>query len=124
MKYTVIKAVQMPTGTIVNISKEQADVRASQLRHVKGNQHEALAPVWFKAGETVGLDEPPKHLLDSLVEGTVKADKGKAEKGTVEEPVAMAEKATKVLGIDENSPLQQVDTDTLPAVKVSAARTE
>lgn len=121
MKYTVIQALQVPTGTVVTISKDQADVRASQLRHVKGNQHETLAPVWFKVGETVGIDEPPKHLLASLVEGTVK---GKAEKSTVEEPVAMAQKAATVLSSDAHSPIQQVDTDTLPAVKVSAARTE
>lgn len=121
MKYTVIQALQVPTGTIVTISKEQADRRAGQLRNVKGNQHETLVPVWFKAGETVGMDEPPKHLLASLVEGSVK---GKVEKSTVDEPVAMAQKAATVLASDEHSPIQQVDTDTLPAVKVSASRTE
>ena len=123
MKYTVTKPVQVPAGTIVSISKEQADVRGAQLRHVKGNQHEALVPVWFKAGETINIDEPAKYLLDSMVEGTAKPDKAKAEKGG-DELVAMAEKAAKVLHTDEASPIQQADLDTLPAVKASAAHNE
>lgn len=78
MKYTVVKALQVPTGTMVSVSKEQAIARGpTQLRHVKGNVHEALQPVWFKAGEFVGIDDPAKHLLPDLEPGGKTADSEK-----------------------------------------------
>lgn len=66
MKYTVIKALQVPTGTFVKISKDQATLRAALMRPAKSGQHEALQPVWFKAGETLELENPAKHLIESL----------------------------------------------------------
>lgn len=103
MKYIVVKALQVPTGTMVSVSKEQAAARGpAQLRHVKGSMHEALQPVWFKAGETVGIDAPAKHLLASLDAGS---------------------KAASVQS-GQPSPLTQPDLDTLPRVEVSTDGTE
>lgn len=66
MKYTVTKAVQLPTGSQVKLTKEQARRRGAQVAAVKGGQFECLVPVWFKAGEIIDIDEPAKHVLASL----------------------------------------------------------
>lgn len=81
MKYTVTKAVQLPTGTLVKLGKEKAARHAAQLAPVKGNQYECLVPVWVKAGETVDLDAPAKHLLVCM-----EAQSGKPAKPDTTQP--------------------------------------
>ena len=66
MKYTVLKAVQLPAGTQVKFSDEQAERRSGQVSNVKGKLYECLVPVWVKAGEIIELDAPAKHLLAHL----------------------------------------------------------
>lgn len=67
MKYTVLKAIRVPTGIVVGVSKEQAAARGEALlKPVKGRQYECLVPVWFKAGETLDMEHAPKYLLASL----------------------------------------------------------
>lgn len=67
MKYTVIRApIQLPAGTRVKLSEDQARRRGAQLEPVKGRQYECLVSVWFKAGETIDIDEVPKHVLAFL----------------------------------------------------------
>lgn len=66
MKYTVLKAVQLPAGTLVKFNEAQAARRGNQVALVKGKQYECLVPVWVKAGEIIDLDEPAKHVLASL----------------------------------------------------------
>lgn len=68
MKYIVLKPLQLPPGTVVGLDKVQAERRAHQLEKQKGNRFSCLDRVWFKAGETLDLDAPPKYLLDSLAE--------------------------------------------------------
>lgn len=88
-KYTVLKVLGFAPGTILGLSLAQATVRSHALKTItpaKDDKHgvyEALAPVQFKAGETVLTDaEVNKALADSLeLEGSTKAkaqDKAKA----------------------------------------------
>jgi len=78
MKYTVTRAIQLPTGTLVKISDDLAKRHASNLAHVKGKQFECLSPMWVKAGEVIDLAAPPKHIMDALEEGG-KPAKAKAD---------------------------------------------
>lgn len=67
MKYTVIRApIQLPAGTRVKLNEDQARRRGAQLEPIKGRQYECLVPVWFKAGETIDIDDVPKHVLAFL----------------------------------------------------------
>lgn len=103
MKYTVIKAIRVPTGIIVGVSKEQAAARGEALlKPVKGRQYECLMPVWFKAGESLDMEHPPKYLLTSLQAHEGKAARAASEEaapvvadvqGTPDAPAAVVENA-------------------------------
>lgn len=66
MKYIAIKAVQLPTGTLVKFGEEKAARFAAQLAKGKGGRYECLVPVWVKAGEIIDLEDPAKHVLACL----------------------------------------------------------
>lgn len=75
MKFTVLRPVQLPSGTLLKIGDDLAKRHAANLQHVKGKQFMCLGPMWLKAGQVIDLDEPPKHVLDSLQAEAVRSRK-------------------------------------------------
>lgn len=65
MKFRTTALVRLDPGTALELTKEQASARA-HLLDKRGSKFVALAPLEFKAGEVIGLVNPPKSLLASL----------------------------------------------------------
>lgn len=97
MKYIVTQAVQLPTGTLVKLGKEKSARHAAQLAPVRGNQYECLEPVWVKAGESIDLDAPAKHLLACLEP----VDKAEAKRAAAAEEARIAKQADEAAAAEE-----------------------
>lgn len=115
MKYTVLKAVQLPAGTQVKFSDEQAERRGGQVSNVKGKLYECLVPVWVKAGETIELDAPAKHLLARLDPH----DKAAARKPSAKQdtPPPAATQAPELSGSSDGGTLNAAPSASDPAAE-------
>jgi len=53
-------------GGVVGLSSEQAESRPNAVKKLKSGEYEVIAPVQFKAGEIIGLDNVGKTTLALL----------------------------------------------------------
>ncbi len=61
-QYKTLKTVELFAGQI-GLSDEQAAPRADRLKAIEKGVYEIIAPVQFKAGEVIGLEDAPgKHM--------------------------------------------------------------
>ena len=63
--FKVKQAIRLPPGTLLALSTAQFEPRKHLVTHV-GDLHCADAPLEFKAGEIIELDNPPRDLLSKL----------------------------------------------------------
>lgn len=82
--YKLTKAARFGDGDVLGLSDKQIEPRAHALEIVNEESGGAIvkvkAPVEFKAGEIVGLDELPKRMADAAELLQPESRKGKGDK--------------------------------------------
>ncbi len=67
-KYSLNRSVFIEAGAVLGLTEKQAALRRHQLRKCGDGLYETTAIVNFKAGETIAIDEAPRHCADALDE--------------------------------------------------------
>lgn len=89
-QYITTAAITLPAGVRLELSKQQALAREHILHRAgKDNIYTTLAPVCFKAGESLGYaGDLPKALADLVEVDLVETPPARKAKTKTEKPVA------------------------------------